>query len=66
MRILILAAAAIALASCTTPTTTATNAANPQQAAGPNRDEQPPVPAQLHRPALRINGGVTQGFGGRY
>jgi hypothetical protein len=65
MRILILAAAAIALASCTTPTMTATNV-GPQQAAGPNKDEQPRPPAQLRRPALRINGGVTQGFGGMY
>jgi hypothetical protein len=66
MRVIVLAAAAILLASCATPTVTATNTGNPQQAAGPNSDEQPPVPAQLRRPALMINGGVTRGFGGMY
>ena len=64
MRIFVLAAGAILLAGCTTPTTMPTG--NLQQAAGPNKDEQPRAPAQLHRPALRINGGTTQGFGGMY
>ena len=66
MRILVLTAAAMMLASCAAPTMTATNAGNLQQAAGPNRDKQPRVPSQLGRPPLRIEGGITSGFGGMY
>lgn len=66
MRMSILAVAAIVLASCAAPAATTMNAGNPQEAAGPNRDKQARVPGQLNRPALMINGGVTQGFGGMY
>jgi hypothetical protein len=66
MRILLLAAVAIALANCAAPTMTAMNAPGPQQAAGPNKDEQPRVPAALHRPPRTIDGWGTTGSGGMY
>jgi hypothetical protein len=66
MRNILLAGGAILLASCATPTMTAMNTGNLQQAAGANRDEQPPVPTQLRRPLRTLDGWATTGSGGMY
>jgi hypothetical protein len=67
MRTILLAASALILISCTTPTMTAMNANTGQQASGmATRDEEPPVPRAFRRPAPTIRGWGSPGAGGMY
>jgi hypothetical protein len=61
--ILILAAGAIALAGCATPTTTAANGAS-QQTVGVNLRDEPPAPATLRRPPPTLKNWAAAGSGG--
>ena len=64
--ILVLAAGAILLAACATPTMTAMSNGS-SAAAGVNaRDEEPPVPPALRRPQRTVKNWSTIGSGGMY
>ena len=66
MRMILLAASAMMLASCTTPTMNALNAnTGQQQATGATADE-PPVPIQFRRPPKQFVHWGGYAYGGMY